>query len=62
MKNTPVKIKLVKKIANVYVLIFPKLSISLTVNKNCYQRMLNNPEKYEFTNTNITKLTDGNIL
>jgi hypothetical protein len=51
MKKKPVKIKLVRKVANVYVLLFPKLNISLTVNEYFYQKMLRNSEEYEFMNS-----------
>ena len=40
MKNKPVKIRLIRKVANVYVLLFPVLNISLTVNKYYYNKML----------------------
>jgi hypothetical protein len=48
MKKIPVKIKLIRKVANVYVLLFPKLNISLTVNEYYYQKMLGNSDDYEF--------------
>jgi hypothetical protein len=50
MKNKPIEIKLIRKVANVYVLLFPKLNISLTVNEYYYQKMLQNSDEYEFTN------------
>ena len=51
MKNTPVKIKLVRKVAKVYVLLFLEINISLTVNEFYYQKMLQNSEEYEFINS-----------
>ena len=48
MRNKPVKIKLIRKVANVYVLLFTKLNISLTVNEYYYQKMLHTPEEYQF--------------
>ena len=53
MKNKPVKIKLVRKVANVYVLLFPKLDISLTVNEYYYQKMLHSPDEYEFIQSQV---------
>ncbi len=48
MKNKPVKIRLIRKVANVYVLLFTNLNISLTVNEFYYQKMLRSPDEYEF--------------
>ncbi len=53
MKNTPVKIKLVRKVANVYVLLFPRLDISLTVNEYYYQKMRHSPDEYEFISSQV---------
>ena len=53
MKNKPVKIKLVRKVANVYVLLFPRLDISLTVNESNYQRMRHSPDEYEFIQSQV---------
>ncbi len=50
MKSNPVKIQIVKKIDNVYVLYFPTMNITLTVNKYYYQRMLNSTEEFQFIN------------
>mgnify|MGYP005992916607 CR=1 FL=1 len=48
MKNRPVQIRLIRKVANVYVLLFPRINISLTVNEYYYQKMLRTPDEYEF--------------
>ena len=53
MKNSPVKIKLVRKVANIYVLLFTELNISLTVNNYYYHRMLQNTDEYEFVNLKV---------
>jgi len=53
MKNKPVKIKVVRKVANVYVLRFPKLDISLTVNEYFYQKMRRHPDEYEFIQSQV---------
>lgn len=53
MKNKPVKIKLVRKVANVYVLLFPRLDISLTVNEYYYQKMRHNTDEYEFIQSKV---------
>lgn len=52
MKNKPVKIQLIRKVANIYVLLFPKLNITLTVNEFYYNKMLNNTDDYLFIKTN----------
>ena len=53
MKKKPVKIRLIRKVANVYILSFPTLNISLTVNDYFYYKMLHNTEEYEFVNTKV---------
>jgi hypothetical protein len=53
MKNRPVKIRLIRKVANVYVLLFPKLNISLTVNEYYYQKMRHDTDEYEFVQSKI---------
>lgn len=48
MKNEPVKIRMIRKVANVYVLLFLNMNISLTVNEYYYQKMLLTPDEYQF--------------
>jgi len=37
-----------RKVSNVYVILFTQLGISMTVNEYQYQKMVNTPEEYEF--------------
>jgi hypothetical protein len=50
MKNKPIKIQLKRKVKSVYVLFFPFMNISLTVNEYYYKQLLNNTKEYEFIN------------
>lgn len=59
MKNSPIKVKLIEKKGNSYLIQFPNLKIPVTVNDNLYQKMLHST-MYEFGHDNIHFSTQSN--